>query len=106
VLAADIDATTLVARGRLPIRQLKNAFSAQYEAAERAGAGKEALEAIFKAASLRQAALDGDVEGGKPEAGQSAGLIDEILPAAEVVRRLAAELDAACRRLGASVEAK
>lgn len=106
VLAADIDATTLVARGRLPIRQLKNAFSAQYEAAERAGAGKEALEAIFKGASLRQTALDGDVEGGKPEAGQSAGLIDEILPAAEVVRRLAAELDAACRRLGASVEAR
>ena len=99
VVAADIDATTLVARGRLPIRQLKNAFSAQYEAAERAGQGKEALEAIFKGASLKQAALDGDIAGGKPEAGQSAGLVDEVLPAAEVMRRLVQELEQACKRL-------
>jgi enoyl-[acyl-carrier protein] reductase II len=99
VVAAGIDATTLVARGRLPIRQLKNAFSAKYDAAERAGAPKEELEALFKAASLKQSALDGDVANGKPEAGQSAGLIDEILPAAEVMQRLAAELDATLNRM-------
>ena len=38
VLAADVHDTALVGRGGLPIRQLKNAFSAKYEAAERAGA--------------------------------------------------------------------
>jgi enoyl-[acyl-carrier protein] reductase II len=101
VLAADVHETTLVGRGGLPIRQLKNAFSQKYEAAERRGAGKAELEEIFKSASLKQAALEGDVEWGKVEAGQSAGLVDEILPAAEILRRLVTELEEARRRLAA-----
>jgi enoyl-[acyl-carrier protein] reductase II len=99
VLAADVDGSTLVARGKLPIRQLKNEFSERYNAAERAGATPAELEALFKTSSLKQAALEGDVEWGKVEAGQSAGLVDEILPAAEVVRRLVAELEEARQRL-------
>jgi len=101
VLAAEVDGSALVARGRLPIRQLKNAFSEKFNAAERAGAPQAELDAIFGSASLKQAALDGDVEWGKVEAGQSAGLVDEILPAAEVVRRLVAEMEQARRRLAA-----
>jgi enoyl-[acyl-carrier protein] reductase II len=99
VLAADVDGSTLVARGRLPIRQLRNKFTEKFNAAERAGASQAELDEIFKAASLKQAALEGDVEWGKVEAGQSAGLVTEILPAAEVVRRLVAELEQARQRL-------
>ena len=99
ILAADVDGSTLVARGRLPIRQLKNAFSAKYEAAEKAGATNEELEALFESSSLKQAALEGDVEWGKVEAGQSAGLVNDILPAAEVVKRLMSELEEARKRL-------
>jgi enoyl-[acyl-carrier protein] reductase II len=99
VLAADVDGSTLVARGKLPIRQLKNAFSERFNAAERAGATQAELDALFKTSSLKQAALEGDVEWGKVEAGQSAGLVDEILPAAEVVRRLVAEFEEARARL-------
>ncbi|HEX6318656.1 MAG TPA: nitronate monooxygenase, partial [Burkholderiales bacterium] len=101
VLAADVHDTTLVGRGRLPIRQLKNAFTAKYEAAERGGASSTKLEEIYKSSSLKAAALEGDVEWGKLEAGQSAGLVDEILPAAEVMRRLVAELEEARKRLAA-----
>jgi enoyl-[acyl-carrier protein] reductase II len=57
------------------------------------------LHNIFKSSSLKQAALDGDVENGKLEAGQSAGLIDDILPAAELMRRLVAETEVARKRL-------
>jgi enoyl-[acyl-carrier protein] reductase II len=99
VLAAGVDGSTLVARGRLPIRQLKNAFAAKFLAAERAGAPQAELDAIFAAASLKQAALEGDVEWGKVEAGQSAGLVDDILPAAEVMKRLVVELEEARTRL-------
>ena len=102
VLQADVHETTLVGRGGLPIRLLKNAFSMKYEAAERKGAPPAELEALYRASSLKQAALEGDIEWGKVEAGQSAGLVDEILPAAEVMRRLVAELDAARRRLAGS----
>jgi enoyl-[acyl-carrier protein] reductase II len=99
VLAADVDQTVLVGRGRLPIRQLRNAFSDKFERAERAGASSQELDAIFRSSSLKAAALEGDVEWGKVEAGQSAGLVDEILPAAEVMRRLVAEVEEARARL-------
>lgn len=99
VLAADVDGTALVGRGAHPIRQLKNGFSAKYESAERAGASVAELERMFNESSVRRAALEGDVEWGKVEAGQSAGLVDEILPAAEIMRRLVLELQAARERL-------
>lgn len=99
VLQADVHQTTLVGRGGLPIRQLKNAFSDKYAAAERSGASAQELSEIYKASSLKAAALDGDVEWGKVEAGQSAGLIDDIVPAAELMRRLVAEVEEARRRL-------
>lgn len=99
VVQADIDATTLVGRGRLPIRQLRNAFSARYLAAEQAGEDRETLAQIFQSASLKQAALEGDVDAGKPEAGQSAGLIDSVLSVEELMQQLTRELAQARQRL-------
>jgi enoyl-[acyl-carrier protein] reductase II len=101
VLAADVDGSTLVARGRLPIRQLRNKFADKFNAAERAGATQAELDAIFNSASLKRAALEGDVDWGKVEAGQSAGLVDDIVPAAALVARLVQELEEARRRLAA-----
>jgi len=94
VLAADIHDSCLVGPPSLPIRQLKNAFTRKFDAAP-----AEEREALFKASSLKKAALEGDVEWGKVEAGQSAGLVDDILPAAEVMKRLVQELEQARRRL-------
>jgi enoyl-[acyl-carrier protein] reductase II len=99
VLQAKVDDTTLVGRGGLPLRLLKNAFTQKYDAAERAGKPREELERIYKDSSLRQAALEGDLDWGRVEAGQSAGLIEDIVPAAQVLRRLVAEAEDARRRL-------
>jgi enoyl-[acyl-carrier protein] reductase II len=99
VLAAGIGDTTLVGWRGLPIRAVRNAFTDEYEAAERAGRSREALEALFGSRSLKMAALDGDVERGKVEAGQCAALIDDLVPAALLVQRIAAELEQAMERL-------
>ena len=99
VLAADVQDTCLVGPAALPIRQLRNSFAKKFEAAQRNGASAQDLEVLFKSSSLKKAALEGDIEWGKVEAGQSAGLVDEILPAAEVMKRLVQELDQARRRL-------
>jgi len=99
VLAADIQDTCLVGPPSLPIRQLKNAFSQKYQSYERSGASSSELENIFNSSSLKKAALEGDVEWGKVEAGQSAGLVDDIVPAAELFRRLVRETEEARRRL-------
>ena len=101
VLAAEVEQTAFVGRGLAPIRQLGNAFSKKYLELEQAGAPLAEREAFFKQHSLKQAALEGDVEWGKVEAGQSAGLVHDIVPAGDLVRRLVRELEDARRRLAA-----
>ena len=94
VLAAGVDATTLVGPRALPIRLLKNAFTEKFHAS-----GKEEQESLYRSTSLKQAALEGDVEHGKVEAGQSAGLVEDIVPAGELVSRLVREMEEARRRV-------
>ena len=98
-LAAGIEDTTLVGRGKLPIRVLKNEFTRAFEAAERAGMPAEDLATLSASRTLKMAAFDGDIEQGKVEVGQSVGLIDELVPAGEVVARLVAEFEQAVERL-------
>src|SRR5688572_31580664 len=94
VLAADVHDTCLVGPAALPIRQLRNAFTQRFLTSP-----EDERESVFKSSSLKKAALEGDVEWGKVEAGQSAGLVDDILPAAEIMQRLIEELEQARRRL-------
>jgi enoyl-[acyl-carrier protein] reductase II len=58
--------------------------------------GGRARRNCSRASTLKMAALEGDVARGKVEAGQSAGLIDDIVPAGELV----APPDARVRRRG------
>jgi enoyl-[acyl-carrier protein] reductase II len=101
VLKAGVSGTTLVGRGRSPVRMLRNGFAAEYLAAEQC-ADDETLDALFASRSLKQSAKDGDVEGGKVEAGQGAGMIDTLLPAAEVVQMLVRETRAALGKAAAA----
>ncbi len=101
VLKAGIGDTAIVGRGRSPIRMVKNEFSSNYDAALRLGAPDKELDTLFAASSLRQAAKDGDVALGKLEAGQSAGLIDRLVPAGELVRQLVDETKQAVARASA-----
>jgi len=101
VLKAGVADPVLVGRRSLPVRTLNNKFAASIFDAEQRNAPAEEYEALFKKSTLRQAALGGDVEWGKVEAGQSAGLIDRIESAAELMRTLVIELDQACARMQA-----
>jgi enoyl-[acyl-carrier protein] reductase II len=104
VLNADVADTALVGRRSLPVRALKNAFAESIFEAERRDAPAAEYEAMFKKSTLRQAALDGDVAWGKVEAGQSAGLVQSIQSAAEVMQSLVAELTQATSRMRAMSE--
>ena len=99
VLEAEVDQTAFVGRGLAPIRQLANAFSRKYLDLENAGASLAEREALFEQHSLKQAALEGDVDRGKVEAGQSAGLVHDVVPAGELLKRLVREMEEARRRL-------
>lgn len=99
VVDAGVADTALVGRGLGPIRMIKNAFSESYLDAEGNGAALEDLKEIFLSSALKNAALDGDVDSGKTEAGQSAGLINDLPGASDLTTRLIAEYQSALTRL-------
>ncbi|MEV6638902.1 nitronate monooxygenase [Amycolatopsis sp. NPDC051371] len=91
VLSAGVDGTRTVGRGLGVIRALDNDFTARMLSLEASGAEESLRRKTFQASSLKDAALHGDVVEGKLEAGQSAGLVDSVLPAAEIVARIVRE---------------
>ncbi|QXJ21506.1 nitronate monooxygenase [Actinomadura graeca] len=101
VLAAGVGDTRTVGHQIGMIRLLANEFADRMTELERTAAALERRRAEFAASTLRMAAFEGDVVRGKVEAGQSAGLIDAILPAEVIVRTLAEEYAAALTRMPA-----
>ncbi|MGH3588669.1 MAG: NAD(P)H-dependent flavin oxidoreductase, partial [Pseudonocardia sp.] len=99
VLAATVDDTRTVGHGIGVIRAIANDFTARMTELEESGADIDVRHDAFRTATLKDAALHGDVTGGKAEAGQSAGLVASVLPAAEIVRRIAAEYAGARARV-------
>ncbi|MBN9220543.1 MAG: nitronate monooxygenase [Mesorhizobium sp.] len=99
LLGASIADTLVVGRGLGMIRVLRNRFAETMNEAEQGGAADEARRAIFTEATLKAAAFDGDVDHGKIEAGQSVGLVGEILPAGDIVHSIARDYVAAIAAL-------
>ncbi|MEU4654049.1 nitronate monooxygenase [Streptomyces sp. NPDC023723] len=99
VVAAGVEDTRTVGHGLGLVRALENDFTARMRRLEESAAEPEVRRKEFQGASLKDAALHGRVREGKVEAGQSAGLVDAVLPAAEVVGRIVAEYRRALGRL-------
>ncbi|MDH7797085.1 MULTISPECIES: nitronate monooxygenase [unclassified Beijerinckia] len=99
VLDAGIAATRTVGRDLGMIRTLANPFAERMRALETDGATLETRRAAFAASTLKMAALEGDVAEGKVEVGQAVGLIDDMVPAGELVGRIAREYLEAVARL-------
>lgn len=76
-----------------PVRVLRNRLSRQYRELEAAHATPEELEKLGEG-RLRAAVVDGDVEYGSVMAGQIAGLIHDIRPAADILRDMNAQAEA------------
>lgn len=70
-----------------PVRCLKNKLTSKFEELEKSGATVEEYERLG-AGKLRAAVVDGDVEWGSVMAGQSAALVNDILPVAEIITEL------------------
>jgi enoyl-[acyl-carrier protein] reductase II len=89
---------TRAATGK-PCRLIRNTFTREWEKRE-AEILPFPLQAarVGRAASIR-AREEGDIEHGNAPCGQSAGLIRDVVPAAEVMRRLVAEAEAALARI-------
>lgn len=88
-----------------PVRCLRNPMARDYEELERRGASDQEL-IEFGTGRLRNAVMLGDVTHGSVMAGQIAGLVHDIVPAAEVLRRITAEATDVLTRLASLVTVK
>jgi enoyl-[acyl-carrier protein] reductase II len=100
VRAAD-NGTALFAKRIAPVRAILNPFVQRVRDAEARCVPQEELLEVYGRSASRKGILEGDLENGELEAGQSSGLVREVLPAAEVVRRMVAEYGAVRTRLPA-----
>lgn len=85
--ARDIDTTVTGRSGGHPVRVLKNKLTRSLLDMEKKGATFEEMESIT-IGSLRKAVQEGNLEEGSFMAGQSAGLVNTIDPAATIIRVL------------------
>lgn len=83
--AKDRDAVVTGRSTGAPVRALKNKLTKEYQRLEKEGASAEEIEELG-VGGLRRAFQDGDIETGSLMAGQSAAMVHEIQPCAEIVK--------------------
>lgn len=96
--AKDRDAVVTARSTGHPVRGLKNKLTRGFDKLEKEGASVEELEK-FGTGALRNAVVDGDVQMGALMAGQSAGLVCDIKPCAQIIADLIGGLDAAVKHV-------
>ncbi len=99
VVEAGAGATQLVLKRQVPVRLLKNAFRDRIMEMESRGASPEELAAALGKGRARAGMLEGDLAEGELEIGQVSGLIDDILPVADLMARLLDDYHATIARL-------
>jgi enoyl-[acyl-carrier protein] reductase II len=74
-----------------PTRMMKNPFAQAVMDAESRGAADTELKELLSSGRARKGIFEGDLQEGELEAGQSSGLIHDILPVAKLMEKLIAE---------------
>ncbi len=85
--AGDTD-TAITCRRLLPTRSLKTEFTRRLLELEESGGSAGGIREFLGYSRARTGQIEGDLQNGEAYAGASAGLIRQVLPAAEVVQRL------------------
>ena len=98
VKAGDRSTTTTGRSLGHPVRALRSPMTRRFEEMEQKGL-TEAELIEFGTGKLRLATVDGNVNEGSFMAGQSCGLVSDIVPAAVLIQRIIAEAEAILRRM-------
>ncbi len=99
ILELDDTATKLTLKKIVPVRLIKNSFFHQAELAIEKGADKDVLSQILGRGRAKLGMFEGDLDNGELEIGQVAGLINEILPAKEIIDQVMKEFEEAKRKM-------
>jgi enoyl-[acyl-carrier protein] reductase II len=84
------DRSTMITGSSLghPVRAIRNRMGRQFSRMERESQVTEEELIAFGTGKLRLAAEEGDVDGGSVMAGQACGLVDDVIPVAELIERI------------------
>lgn len=88
VIAAKEGDTELMMKQLTPVRLLRNEFSKQVKEAELKGAGAEELRQLLGRARAKKGMFEGELAEGELEIGQVSALLDDILPAGQIVEQV------------------
>jgi enoyl-[acyl-carrier protein] reductase II len=83
--------TKLTLKELTPVRLIKNDFYSRVENAYENNATQEDLKELLGRGRAKKGMFNGDLVEGELEIGQISGLLDEILPAGEIVRQIITE---------------
>lgn len=86
VIQSEEGDTQLMLKQLTPVRLLKNDFFRAVQEAEQRGADSEELKVILGRARAKKGMFEGDMAEGELEIGQVSALLDDILPAGEIVQ--------------------
>jgi enoyl-[acyl-carrier protein] reductase II len=99
VLACKEGDTQLVLKKVTPVRLIKNEFFKRIDDAEQNGADAVKLKEILGRARAKKGMFEGDMEEGELEIGQVSAIIDNIKPAAEIVKEIIEEYQSAVMQI-------
>ncbi len=92
IKAKDRDAVVTGRSTGAPVRALKNKLTKEYQRLEKENASAEEIEELG-VGGLRRAFMDGDTQMGSLMAGQSAAMVKEIEPCADIIKSYFADID-------------
>lgn len=95
ILAAKEGDTILTLKELTPVRMLKNEFYEQVTDLYKTNPSKEELKQLLGRGRAKKGMFEGDLKNGELEIGQISGLINDIKPAAQIVRDIIKEYEQA-----------
>lgn len=80
--------TVLTMKQLTPVRLLRNKFYQEVQAAEQRGASAEELKELLGRGRAKKGMFEGSLDEGELEIGQVSSLLDRILPAGDIVKKV------------------
>lgn len=99
IVEAGDGSTALMMKKVVPVRLIKNKFYEQLLQAEQQGAAPELLKEILGRGRAKKGMFEGDLDEGELEIGQVAALINNILPASQILIDMLLEFEEARKEL-------
>ena len=99
IVKAAEGSTQLTLKEITPVRMLKNQFFQKIVALYEKGADVEELKTALGSGRAKKGMFEGDLKEGELEIGQIAGLITEVLPAAQIIKNLIEEYNQTLKTL-------